>query len=97
MDALKRVEQMELNMNEMAAYLKKMEQLIDEFHKSHEQFVAFRDYYGSNDWHNDRELPLDNTIKCGVLSEDLPYNAIINYREVAISMLEVATKMLKDY
>lgn len=97
MDSLKRIEQMEFNMDEMTDYLKKMEQLVDEFHKKHENFVAFREYYGSQDWYNDRDLSLGKTIKCGVLSEDLPYDAIINYRDVAFSMLDVATQMLKDY
>lgn len=97
MNGVERVEKMELNMDEMNDYIQKMEQLVAEFHENHNKFVAFRKYYGSEDWFNDRELSLDKTVKCGVLSEDLPYDAIIHYRDVAFSMLEVATQMLKEY
>ncbi|MBS4761278.1 DUF4298 domain-containing protein [Carnobacteriaceae bacterium zg-ZUI252] len=95
MDAKQRVEQMELSMDNVSDYVAQLETLLKQFDTMHQTYLTFRHYYGSSDWYEDRELPLN--IKSGVLSEDLPYEVIGQYRDVALNMLETATKILKDY
>ena len=56
-------------------------------------------YYGSQEWYQDRKadergkFPAD--LKRGVLTEDLPYEALIDAREIALGMLEAATALLR--
>ena len=53
-------------------------------------------YYGSATWHSDRESELPEGVKAGVLSEDLVYDEIVNLRDEAFLMLELATDILKN-
>ena len=53
-------------------------------------------YYGSAEWHADREAPIPEGVKAGVLSEDSVYDEIAAVREAAIHMLELAADILKN-
>lgn len=95
MSVQKRVAAMEESMDVVLNYLEQCDVLLSQFNAQHQLFMNFRDYYGSEEWHSDRQEPLE--IKRGVLSEDVPYDVMLKYREVAIQLLEQATQMLKDY
>lgn len=81
-------------------------EVIERFRASLEEFIAAQrdiecvsNYLGSEEWFDDieahgaGELPED--LKCGILSEDLGYDLLVDNRDIAIRMLEVATKILK--
>ena len=53
-------------------------------------------YYWSEAWYEDREGPLPEGLKAGVLSEDLVYDAVTDLRDAAFQMLELATDILKN-
>lgn len=93
---INRIEEMERILDEcneataeLAGSLRRMDSLRD-------PMMRLFQYYGSPEWYADREGELPNGIRAGVLSEDLPYNAIAEVREVAIHMLEQATDILKN-
>lgn len=79
--------------------LKKADDILENLEKLVPKFKELVEYYYSDQRDNDlKDDDLDkipNSIKRGVLSEDEIYNMMINYRETAIKMLEVATSMLK--
>lgn len=57
------------------------------------------EYLGSEAWFEDRDADaagaLDADARAGILSEDLGYNLIVDTRELALQMLELAAKMLR--
>ncbi|MCZ6111823.1 DUF4298 domain-containing protein [Campylobacter ureolyticus] len=59
---------------------------------------AYGLYYGkqrNDDLEADRKGEIPTDLKRAVLSEDEIYNMMIDYRESAIEMIEIATKMLR--
>jgi hypothetical protein len=56
-------------------------------------------YYGSDEWFADREADeageFPSNMRRGVLGEDLPYEALVDYQQLAIRMLELGTHALK--
>ena len=58
---------------------------------------ALFQYYGSEDWHADRDMELPDGFKAGVLSEDSVYDAITELRDAAFDMLELGTDILKTW
>ena len=72
---------------------------LDELEKIMKKYNKLDKYYSSENWFIDeesyREGKLPEDLQCGVLSEDLAYNLFIENNNIAIRMLEIATKMLK--
>lgn len=99
MDRETRIRQMEEAFDAASAALERFESALDEFEGAQDSLLSFSDYYGSEQWLEDYDahaqgaLPPD--LKCGVLSEDLPYDALMEYHELCIRMLEIATRTLK--
>ena len=99
MDAVKRRTEMEQALDAGTAAVSRMEETLDELDSLKERIAALSDYYGSEEWfgdveaHGEQRLPSE--LKCGVLSEDLVYNMIIDARAQAIRMLELAAYLLK--
>ncbi|VYS98761.1 DUF4298 domain-containing protein [Campylobacter ureolyticus] len=79
--------------------LDKLNKLLKTLKKSLKEYQKLMDYYygkqRNDDLEADRkgEIPVD--LKRAVLSEDEIYNMMIDYREKAIEMIEIATKMLR--
>lgn len=75
-----------------------LNEALDAFDDVLDDLGLFSDYYGSPEWFDDHdadgrgELPED--LKRGVLSEDAPYDALIELRSTALRMLEIATDTL---
>ena len=75
-----------------------LNEALDAFDDVLDDLGLFSDYYGSPEWFGDHdadergELPED--LKRGVLSEDAPYDALIELRSTALRMLEIATDTL---
>ena len=68
---------------------------IKQFKKNKKKIYELSNYYGSNDWYTDREN-FDNSIKAGILSEDLPYDTLIELHSLAIDLISLGTDILKN-
>ena len=68
---------------------------IKHFKKNKKKIYELSNYYGSNDWYTDREN-FDNSIKAGILSEDLPYDTLIELHSLAIDLISLGTDILKN-
>ena len=99
MSQVARIQQMEEVFDNAVDALVKFDAALIEFEEAQDGLLAFSDYYGSEDWFEDFDASaqgaLPSDLKCSVLSEDLPYDAIVDYRDLCIRMLELATTALK--
>ena len=68
---------------------------IKQLKKNKKKIYELSNYYGSNDWYTDREN-FDNSIKAGILSEDLPYDTLIELHSLAIDLISLGTDILKN-
>ena len=75
-----------------------LNEALDAFDDVLDDLGLFSDYYGSPEWIDDHEADekgeLPESLKRGVLSEDAPYDALIELRSTALRMLEIATDTL---
>lgn len=99
MDHIERIKTMEEYLNASTAALSALELSFDKYAESQQQIALLAEYYGSEEWYDDRELDqngeLPQDLRRGVLTEDLVYNLLLDNRELAIKMLETATRALK--
>ncbi|MFC6354137.1 DUF4298 domain-containing protein [Rothia nasimurium] len=92
-----RITQQEENLNSVTAALETMEQALEDFERACQAMEQLSSYYGSAAWHEDRAA-LDSGAfgqhppAAGVLSEDAAYNAISDWRETYLQMLELASR-----
>ena len=98
-DKVKRIKEMEQILEESTDIFSNVNKSLDELEKNMKKYNKLDKYYSSENWFIDeeayREGKLPEDLKCGVLSEDLAYNLFIENNNIAIRMLEIATKMLK--
>ena len=101
MDQIDRINKYEYILNNSNQIIKNLEKTINDLNNIQSDIKSLNDYYGSSEWYQDIDddklglLPKD--INKGILSEDAIYNLLIDNKEVAIEMLEVATNILKNY
>lgn len=99
-ERIARIQEMEEAFDRAAVALLGLAQDLDDFEAAQPAISKLAAYYGSEEWFEDREADeagdLPEGLKCGVLGEDLPYDLLIDYRDQAIRMLELATRMLKE-
>ena len=94
---LAKIRQMEHILNQAHDLIDKMEQLQSEWQRLLPQIRELENYYGEQ-WQADYnaydqgEIPSD--MPCGVLSEDLVFNASTGHHGLAIEYLKVVAKVL---
>ena len=93
---LKRIRKMENYLNECTEATKELVSQLDRMNKVRKHMIALFDYYGSDEWFDDREAELPEGTAAGILSEDAVYDAITDVRDAAFLMLEQATDILKN-
>jgi hypothetical protein len=91
-----RIKKMEKRLDECTAATAKLNRQLDRVEAALDGMAGLFDYYGSGEWHEDREGKLPDGVKAGVLSEDAVYDQITEVRATAIRMLELATDILKN-
>ena len=94
---LERIARMESYLDETAVLTAKLQEQLDVAKELKEHAQTLFQYYGSEEWHADRELILPEGFKAGVLSEDSVYDAITDLRDAAFQMLELGTDILKNW
>ena len=94
---LDRITRMESHLDEITALTTKLQEQLDAMKAAESRAKELFSYYGSEDWHADRDLTLPEGFKAGVLSEDSVYDAITDLRDAAFDMLELGTDILKTW
>lgn len=94
--SIERIREMEACLNECTAATEALNAQLSRMEEIRDRMTALFEYYGSPEWIADRELTLPEGMPAGVLSEDLVYDQVIEAREAAIRMLELATDILKN-
>lgn len=90
---IKNIQKQEEILDEMDAFLDKIEEITEEWKELQPRFRELLDYYQSTQWMEDYEaydkgeLP---EMKCGVLSQDAVFNTIQNNRMRAVELMKIA-------
>lgn len=98
-ERIENITKMENILNHTNVLISEMENLLDNWKKNQAEFNALMNYYGSPEWHQDREddehrrLPVD--LPRGVLSEDSVHNTYGERKEILIKMIRVAVAGLE--
>ena len=91
-----RVRQMEEAYNQAAAALRGLQERLDDFEAAQPAVAQLSAYYGSADWFADREADeageLPSHLRRGVLGEDLAYNLLEDWNDLAVRMQELAAR-----
>ena len=93
---IERVAAMERALNACTAATQALDAQLARMDALREETIALFRYYGSEDWHRDREAALPPDLPAGVLSEDAAYDAYTALRNTAFHMLELGTDILKN-
>lgn len=95
-DNLRRMERI---LNEMNDSVQMLNKACEAWEKLFPEYRELYDYYGSEQWHADRESfdlkHFPEREPCGVLSEDAVYNLIFEQRETALYIAKTALKALE--
>lgn len=98
---VERIETMEANMNDVNAVLAETIKATKKLKRVMKKYDALSKYYSSQDWFDDAQAysegKLPEDLRCGVLSEDLPYDVIGDMYYYALSQLEFVTNFLKKH
>ena len=93
---LQRIGEMEKILNDCTAATASLETQLDRMKQLKDPMTRLFAYYGSEQWHEDREGELPEGTPAGVLSEDAVYDEITAIRDAAFRMLELSTDILKN-
>lgn len=100
MDRIKRIEEMEKNLDASAAAIKKLGEALEEYEAAQKGYKKLCDYYGSSRWLNDFEADeagkLPAGLKRGVLSEDAVFDLISENRELVVRMLKLSAVAIEN-
>ena len=99
MDQIERIRKFEDILDRLNVTSAELAQALERAEVLSDEFVEFCDYYGSEVWFadydDDSAGKLPAYLKRGILSEDLPYDLIVEMRDHAVRMLELAAKIVK--
>ena len=95
-----RIKEMENHLVLSKEGLTDIEKTLESYKKLQSEIEALDHYYGSEQWFSDIEEyesgNVSKNMNAGVLGEDEAYNMFMKNKEIAIEMLEIATKILKN-
>lgn len=100
MDRIERITLAEEHLDAASDVVERFRDALDEFGRMQKSIACVNEYLGTEEWFDDMdahaagELPAD--LKAGILSEDLGYDLLVDNRDLAIRMLEIATQILRD-
>lgn len=95
---LDKISEMENLLNEAESFLAEAEQFLEKWQAFLPKMKTLEHYYFDGDWRDDYQAYEDGKIPedmpCGVLSEDLVFNASTGHHGLAIEYLKVVAKVL---
>ena len=71
-----------------------LKKVLKKLNKDKKKIIKVAKYYGSEEWFNDRDN-FDNSIKAGILSEDLPYDTLLELDDIALKIIKIGSELLK--
>lgn len=90
---------MEMILNTTDQLINEMTDLLKRWEQNEIDFDKLMTYYGSEDWHQDRQSDDDQLIPedlpRGVLSEDSVYDTFGSRKDTAINMIKTGVKSLE--
>jgi len=95
-EQLARIAAMEKALNDCAAATAALTDQLERMDALRDEMIALFRYYGSADWHRDREADLPPGTPAGVLSEDAAYDAFTELRDAALHMRALAADILDN-
>lgn len=94
-----RIKEMEDILDKSSELFKQLDNILDKVEANIPNYRKLDNYYSSKYWFEDEKSyskgDLPENLRCGVLSEDLAYNLFGENQDLAIRMIEIATKMLR--
>ena len=93
---IERVMKMESILNDCRKLTDSLAEKVADMEEIREPMIRLFEYYGSEEWFDDREAEIPGDVPAGVLSEDLVYDLITDLRDTAFQMLELSTDILKN-
>ena len=97
---LDKISEMENLLNEAESFLAEAEQFLEKWQAFLPKMKTLEHYYFDGDWREDYQAYEDGKIPedmpCGVLSEDLVFNASTGHHSLAIEYLKVVAKVLDN-
>ena len=91
-----RVNQMESALAEGREAMDALSAALDRIQALQPRLANLFRYYGSEEWHGDREAELPPEVPAGVLSEDLVYDLLTDTRKEALRMLDASAALLRS-
>ncbi len=99
-EQVKRISQMETYLQEASEVLGCLVAPLAQYVAVQDKIKALSQYLGYETWYEDRAAydagALPQGLACGVLTEDAIFDLLIDNRQVALQMLEVATRVFRD-
>ena len=100
MKQIERIERMEQNLERATDALRALNDALDEYETVQEALHELDTYYGSDTWKqdfaDDEQGRLPNTLKRGVLSEDAVWNLLKDHKELQTRMRELSNHDRRD-
>ncbi|MBQ9058753.1 MAG: DUF4298 domain-containing protein [Atopobiaceae bacterium] len=100
MDRTERISAAEAALDAARGAIDHFEAVLDEFEQAQREVNRVSSYVGSENWFDDMDAhtrgEVSRTVKAGILSQDLGYDLIVDNRELALRMLELATSILRN-
>lgn len=93
---IQRIMDMESLLDKTAQLGADLAEQLDRLESAKEGMKQLFQYYGSKEWFEDRECQIPESVKAGVLLEDLVYDEFTGLRDECYRMLELATDILKN-
>lgn len=96
---IKKLNKIEKNLNMSITAIIEFRDSLDKYKKIQSNVNEVSHYYGSKEWYaalDEYEKGKLKGIKAGILSEDSAYNMLNDNKELAIEMIEIALKILKE-
>ena len=90
---------MENILDEANKIIRETEKKLEELKKMQNKINELNKYYGSKEWFEDKknyENKKIKNIKAGVLSEDAVYDLLEKNKQLAITLLETGTNLIKN-
>lgn len=89
------IETMEAKYDAFNPKLEALRKAVEDFQNHYDDYIALKDFYGSDDWHRLYDQPHDD-VKCGVLSQDQLFNLVTDHNDLLKNVLELAPSMYKN-
>lgn len=100
MSQLQRIQKMEEHLNKYSQVLARAQVALAELERCQSDYIQLRDYYTSQDFFDDLAFSngpdFHEDVSCGVLAEDTVYDLMDEHFQIALTLLDLSSAMLKE-